>query len=239
MATLRPTITTVLAVAAALLLTACPAGKPRVSTTPTQSCAPSRNPETGYKIEPSLECSRLAASALRRPLRLSPLAKGEGCPVTRRRQIRTDPSPYPVRLLPGPGPVYPQLVGDYDPQGAYRYRSDSGPKVAGWWVMKTLWWIDPLENDEVIIRALRLDGTTPILLGNGVPTGVDVVAITPAGGTGNYSGENLLLTARDISNIINGWRNYPGSTAIRTGGCYGFQVDGKTFSYTIVFKAVP
>jgi len=35
-----------------------------------------------------------------------------------------------------------------------------------------------------------------------------------------------------------GWRGWPSGTAIRTPGCYAWQIDGTTFSYTVVFKAV-
>jgi hypothetical protein len=224
--------------AVALSLTACPSKKPQAVVTPSPSCAPSRNPDTGYKIEPSLACRRLEATSLRRPVHLPAISPGAACPITRRRNVRTEPGRYGVRFLPGPGPAYPLFALDFDRNGAVLERSN-GPRVEGWWDMKTMWWIDPRERGEVLIRARRLDGTNPIVLNNGPPTGHELVSITTAGGTGNYSDENLLLTARDISNIINGWRNYPGATAIRTGGCYGFQVDGKTFSYTIVFKAVP
>jgi len=125
---------------------------------------------------------------------------------------------------------------DYDRNGDVLFRSN-GPKVDGWWSMKTAWWIDPKETSEVLIRARRLDTPGPIVMANGVPAGTTIESI--GGDVDGFSDGNLLLAARDTLNVINGWRNYPGATAIRTGGCYGFQVDGKTFSYTIVFKAVP
>jgi hypothetical protein len=106
--------------------------------------------------------------------------------------------------------------------------------------MKTAWWIDPREPGEVLVQARRLDGTNPIVMDNGPVSGKTVVTINLGNGASDYSDENLLLTANDVAgNTINGWRNYPGATAIRTGGCYGFQIDGKSFSYSVVFKAVP
>jgi len=142
-------------------------------------------------------------------------------------------------MFPGPGPVYPLLVGDYDRRGAFLYRTATDRPHSGWWLSKLMWWIDPRESHEVLIRAAPLDRSSPILLANGDRTGEDVVTIDEEGGPNIYSSENLLLTARDVPNIMNGWRNYPGVTAFRSGGCYSFQIDGFTFSYTIVFHAVP
>jgi hypothetical protein len=35
-----------------------------------------------------------------------------------------------------------------------------------------------------------------------------------------------------------GWRGWPSGTDLRAPGCYAWQIDGTTFSYTVVFKAV-
>ena len=145
------------------------------------------------------------------------------------------------RVLPGPGPAYPLIAADYSHSGAIRIQSSAGQPADGWWILKTLWWIRPSEAREVLVRSRRLDGSSQLLMGveNGAAgIGRAQVDIETAGGTGTYSDETLFQSARDVLNIINGWRTYPGGTAMRDPGCYAFQVDGKSFSYTIVFKAV-
>ena len=42
----------------------------------------------------------------------------------------------------------------------------------------------------------------------------------------------------DTLNGLNGWREWPGATWLRTPGCYGWQIDGTNFSHIIVFEAV-
>lgn len=110
--------------------------------------------------------------------------------------------------------------------------------MEGWWVLKTLWWIDPVEQGGVLIRARRLDGNGLILIGNGPPAGRHVVTINTEGGPSTYSEDSVLPDSAESSNFLDDWRNYPGATALRGPGCYGFQVDGKSFTETIVFEAV-
>jgi hypothetical protein len=48
----------------------------------------------------------------------------------------------------------------------------------------------------------------------------------------------LQLSPDYAANYSEGWRNFPSHTRLRTPGCYGYQVDGRTFSIVIVFQAV-
>jgi hypothetical protein len=38
-------------------------------------------------------------------------------------------------------------------------------------------------------------------------------------------------------NQAGGWRNFPSYTRLKDNGCYAYQVDGRDFSYSIVFRA--
>jgi len=49
------------------------------------------------------------------------------------------------------------------------------------------------------------------------------------------------LAQKDVPNVTSdGWTNYPPEyIGIRQPGCYGLQVDGTSFSYSIVVKFAP
>lgn len=88
-----------------------------------------------------------------------------------------------------------------------------------WWSIKTAWFARPRYGDPFLIRGDRLDG--PGVVRFGVGPSAPMIAVR--GGTLNGN---------------NGFRSVPGATYVKRGGCYSWQVDGRGFSYRIVFKAV-
>jgi hypothetical protein len=158
---------------------------------------------------------------LRRSLRLPILKAGDRCPTTNGRF-------YANKLFGGialgHGPVRPVV--------AVRNERDRAPALRGvlrfypyyvdhkWHSLKTLWFASPGYDGPTLIRGRQLRGRHLTVFGE-QPTIVDP----------------LLRAGRTANGGINGFREWPGATYLRSAGCYAWQVDGLTFSNLIVFKA--
>ena len=81
-----------------------------------------------------------------------------------------------------------------------------------WGVQKVLWFVHPRYHGPVLVRGVQLDGANRVRFERG--------ALPPA---------ELRLPE--------GTRTRPSFVRIRTPGCYAFQIDGLTFSRSIVFRA--
>ena len=133
----------------------------------------------------------------------------------------------------GAGPAYPIIAEDRDSKGVYHYRGVHPD--TGWYQLKTLWVLSPGVQPPFLVRVARLDGTGGIGLQGVGPDGQpDTVA---------YLSDGLLSRGGiyDQPNHVGAdrWTSYPGATFVHQPGCYAFQVDGKGFSYLIVFAAEP
>jgi hypothetical protein len=156
-------------------------------------------------------------SALGRPLRLSRLRAGGTCPVT---TGVTGTSPYVIGDQYGDGPVS-MMIGDRgDPtRGIVEL---GNPEQPGWHAVENVWLVDPHYQGPFSVRGARLDSQGTVSFGD------------------NY--ENL--TAAFVEppppdpNTHNGFRTPPGSLWVQNPGCYGFQIDGATFTETIVLNMV-
>jgi hypothetical protein len=160
-------------------------------------------------------CAGGVPAALRRPLHLPRVTAGAGCPVTRAGTVTR----FVGRLL-GAGPVYPVLSGDL----SFAYPPDRRSIFAGsrWGGQKVLWVGAPAAAGPVLIRGRQLDGPRAVGFGQaGVP--VDELQLLASGATS--PGEPA------------GWREWPSYTRLRAGGCYGYQVDGRSFSTAVVIRA--
>lgn len=157
-------------------------------------------------------------STMLRPLHFPTMAPGQPCPATP--GTRLDTSDFGGIAL-GTGPVRP-LLPDAIEADALRGNADllNPTRVPPWLGFNTLWVSRPDYQGPFIVRAQRLDGPGTVLQGAGpnVPT----LVIPPGPTINNYQG----------------WRTAPGGTWVKTPGCYGWQVDGLTFSYVIVVNAV-
>jgi hypothetical protein len=154
--------------------------------------------------------------SLRRPLTLPAVLPGGECPVTTTRTYVDNGQFVGVAL--GEGPVQPIVAGWQPlPPGNFVF---SAVGSRGWYSAKTLWFARPEYRGPVFIRGRQLDGSRIIALGES-PRLMDAQ-----------------LGPGDTINGMNGWREWPGGTYLRTPGCYGWQVDGTDFSHVIVFKAV-
>jgi hypothetical protein len=153
-------------------------------------------------------------SALRRPLHLPALVHGH-CPVHRARVVEPHVGP-----AEGPGPVYPLIADPAGPSGVltFAYPPPPGSYRAGtgFGGQKVLWIGASRYRGPVLIRGGQLGGHNPVKFDSGTPVYFPELQIPPQ----------------------SGWRNSSSGTDLRVPGCYAWQIDGTTFSYTVVFRTV-
>lgn len=123
----------------------------------------------------------------------------------------------------GSGPVRVLLA---DAGNVLSGRVDLGTRSAlGWFALQTLWFAMPRYSGPFVVRGSRLGKRAPI-------------EVRP-GGSGLSAGTGPLTVGRgNTLNTQDGYRTVPGSTWIRSPGCYAWQVDGRGFSEVIVVDAV-
>jgi hypothetical protein len=149
-------------------------------------------------------------SLRRRPLTDLRIAPGETCPVT------TETARVGLYDGLGPGPAYPI--------GTSSVLTMSMPPPEGWgpeWSgTKRLWLLDTRYAGRALVRGRQLDG----------PNEVRFVLGRPA-----FTVQNRLNPVPQLQ--LDRARDYPSLTRLRAPGCYAYQVDGRTFSYLIIFEA--
>jgi hypothetical protein len=160
--------------------------------------------------------------ALRRPLQLPKLAPGEACPVAAVDSSLDWSGTYGIAPGVGQGPVYPvglaSGVLQIAPAKAFRSRSWGGQKI--------LWFALPTYTGPVLIRGARIDGTGMVRFGQDPVPAKELLISGPQ--TAIPGG---ITPQKDA-------RYRPSMARVQGPGCYAFQVDGRTFSRTIVFRAV-
>jgi hypothetical protein len=151
---------------------------------------------------------------LARPLQLPTEGAGGRCPIESGRTV--DPAYGPAV---GKGPVYAAALGTdstlpFSPPERFESKSWGGNKV--------LWLVAPAYRGPVLIRGRRLDRPGLVRFDEGdVPP-----ARIRLGGDPVSQGSDPL------------WRERSSYTRIEGLGCYAYQVDGRDFTYPIVFRAV-
>jgi hypothetical protein len=146
---------------------------------------------------------------LRRPLRVPTLGHNATCPVARPAN-HVDFARYGVGRGVGPGPAYP--IGWPDGTIAITWQSNDVDATL-WGVQKVLWFVLPSYHGPVLVRGIGLDNPYRVRFERGR---------TPP--------TELRLPV--------GTKDRPSYVRIRKPGCYAFQIDGLTFSRSIVFRAV-
>jgi hypothetical protein len=124
-------------------------------------------------------------------------------------------TPCPADASNGPGPAYPTLSVE-DGRATLRYLVGWG--YDGWDGTKLLWTV-PHYRGPYIVRGRQLDGPGVLRFDQGPQWSGELLAELRL--VGPYAGLN------------------PAATFLRGPGCYAYQVDGRGFSYTIVFTARP
>ena len=160
--------------------------------------------------------------ALRRPIRLPHVTAGTRCPVSAPGHTVRRGSGAGV----GSGPVYAVSLGPFGRAAVMPFVLPSRVGLFGgsaWGGQKVLWLGAPSYHGPVLIRGRKLTGRGGLGFGAGkIPLAEVDVPPGRAGGVG---------LNRD------GWRLWGGYARLRSPGCYGFQVDGTTFSEVIIFRA--
>ncbi|MGH3149268.1 MAG: hypothetical protein ACRDOB_00855 [Streptosporangiaceae bacterium] len=154
---------------------------------------------------------------LDRPLHLPAVARGQACPVTPGQNARNG---YVGGLQFGSGPVS-MIIGN---------RGDPGhgtvvlgtTQLPGWYALENVWLSGSGYQGPFMVRGQRLDG--PGLVGFGGSSPAMAAFVEPPGPDANTNGP---------------YRTPPGSVWLQQPGCYGFQIDGLSFSETIVIDVLP
>ena len=163
-------------------------------------------------------CRRGVPASLDRPLAMKELP-GSDCRPTNGGLYSTAGFGG-VRL--GHGPVAPIITPERGLQETEAGTLRFTPAGHGWYGVKTLWYASRNYKGPVLLRGGRLGTDSPVAFGE---KPAELARQIPAG--------------RDSSvNQQGGVRQWPGGTFVRSPGCFAWQVDGTTFSYTIVFRAL-
>jgi hypothetical protein len=159
--------------------------------------------------------SGILPEALNRPMHLPTLRTGQHCPSDAGERV--DAGGFGgIALGSGTVRVIVASEGDLSRRVAVLNR----PTPDGWLTLKTLWFSVPTYTGPFVVRVARLDGQGQ--MGLGEPR-IEGPLVVPPGPTLNGS---------------DGYRTSPGSLWVKTPGCYGWQVDGLTFSETVVVQTV-
>lgn len=154
---------------------------------------------------------------LARPLHLPAVARGKACPATPGQNARNG---YVSGMQFGAGPVS-MIIGN---------RGDPGhgtvilgtTELPGWYALENVWLSGPGYQGPFIVRGQRLDRPGSVGFGGSSPA--MAIFVEPPGPDANTNGP---------------YRTPPGSIWTQRPGCYGFQIDGLSFSETIVIDVLP
>jgi hypothetical protein len=172
-----------------------------------------------YFLARASTSARLSGSLLARPLHFPVLAPGARCPVSKGSTLD---SAYFTGAALGSGPVRVLLADRGD---VLRGRVDLGASATpGWSAVQTLWIAMPGYKGPFVVRAARLGARAPI------EVQASETGLSPGLGP-------LVVAAGATSNSQGGYRTVPGSTWVKSPGCYAWQVDGRGFSEIVVVDA--
>jgi hypothetical protein len=146
------------------------------------------------------------------PLRLPEVEAGAACPVT---VARPWSGPGQAGRVLGDGPLYP--IADYF-RGETELELRPEDRQPDGTYEKKVRWIGAGYSGPVLVRAARID------------------APGAAGATFSYVGEER--DGGHYAELTRENNDLPATTTVAGPGCYAYQVDGTTFSRTIVFRAV-
>jgi hypothetical protein len=162
---------------------------------------------------------------LGRRLHLPSLGPGGRCPATSGKATNTS---YFGGSIFGSGPVRVSIGNRGDTARGQVVLSTTA--VPRWHALETIWFARPGYNGPFVVRAARL----------GRPGSIEV----QPGGTGLSPGSGpLVVAAGPTSDSYPAaghgadkgyYRTVPGSTWVKSPGCYAWQVDGQGFSDVIV-----
>ncbi len=155
-----------------------------------------------------------------RPLHYPTLGPNGSCPTSPGKTFNND---LFGGVALGSGPVRVLLADSGDLRHGHVNLFPS--EVRGWSALQTLWFAEPGYNGPFVVRAERIGRSAKVEVQPGRN------GLEPGAGP-------LLVSAGPTMNTAGGYRTVPGSTWVKSGGCYAWQVDGRNFSEVIVFDAL-
>ncbi len=173
--------------------------------------------ERSHECDPATVTGSVPAALFRR-LHF-PRVGARGCPASSGR-ARPNPIYGPSVELGTRGPVWVVIANAGDLR---RGRVRMGMRDAsGWHGLKAHFLSTPGYQGPILVRAARLDRPAAVELGQ--PRTRVPWTIVPAGPTASDSA---------------GWRDLVSATWVKGAGCYGWQIDGLTFSETVIVRVPP
>ena len=115
--------------------------------------------------------------------------------------------------------------------------SNVWPPGSTWGGNKVLWAVGPHVASAVLVRGRQLDGRDEVRFGMNLIPDPELV-LPPPKDRGRYRVVAGGIPAAG-DRVAGGWRAFPSETRLLHPGCYGYQIDGTTFSRVIVFSAEP
>ena len=159
---------------------------------------------------------RPSASLLSRPLHFPSLERGGACPVSPASTVK---NAFFVGVALGRGPVRVLLPDRGDIRRGQVLLGRT--QTPGWSALQTLWFATPGYDGPFVVRAARLGTRGPIAVQ------ADQTGLGPGRGA-------LIVAPGPTLNTQDGYRTIPGSTWVRSPGCYAWQVDGQGLSEIVV-----
>jgi hypothetical protein len=160
----------------------------------------------------------------RRPLRVPTIPAGAPCPAATSSAAAASvglQKSFTFRVW-GPGPAYPFIGGDDHAELVFELPMRDPVFGTEWGGTKAIWGISLQYSGPVLVRGRQLDGPNIVRFENGRPGFTDAKRRRPDA--------ELRLTGPEP-------HGNPATTRLRAPGCYAYQVDGRAFSYLIVFEA--
>jgi len=111
------------------------------------------------------------------------------------------------------------------------------PGSTPWGGNKVLWAVGPHVTSAVLVRGRQLDGQDEVRFGMNVIPDAELLLPAPKD-HGHYRRVGGRIPAAG-DRLAGGWRGFPSETRLLHPGCYAYQIDTRSRSEVIVFKAVP
>lgn len=160
----------------------------------------------------------------RRSVRAPKTPPGTKCPRTLGRPASEYSPQFGFAPALGSGPLFPvpDSIPPYSPtsdgyDGAIHFGTSR--RQQGWYAVKVLWIAPPSYRGWTLIRGTRLDRRWLVRFSQG-----DDTVLAPH------------LWLRAAGNGDGDWQFWSSLVWLRAGGCYAIQIDGRTFSRTIIVK---
>ena len=181
-----------------------------------------------HQQQATLTPARTLADLYQRPVHLPTVAAGLPCPVS---TVHTFPEgggfvgPY---LAVGSGPF--TLTGDGTVPVNFSTPDNDAYAGSGWPGMKVIWRLSNQYAGPVLLRGGRIDRPGELRFDH---------YMGAVGENGDWqNGTAHPDLAYDTSGSTPMLTTYPSGVRVKAPGCYAVQVDGTSFSNTIVFKVV-